>query len=188
MLRAVTTSIFPEAEHLPERKQNLPFFSASREIESSLVLQMLLYFNVYYSFIWFITQLTVFIWKVKLNQESPNFTAVAFAVWALAEPFRLGLGYSGNLKEKVPHLTAFFLLTVLPQTAILIYMVASHRNTIPFEYAASFIMIIFFLLPQIIEGYRITRKIIRLQTQRFYLQIANEHMYENNDGIDNEAL
>lgn len=36
--------------------------------------------------------------------------------WIFTEPFRLAFGWTGNLRESVPNLFIFILLTVIPQT------------------------------------------------------------------------
>lgn len=155
-----------------------PFFPASRSIASSYPLQMLLYFNLYYSIVWVAGQIAIFDWKVNRGLEDPTFTAIVIAVWVITEPFRLSFGWAGNLQEKVPQLTAFFLLTIVPQIAIMLYMVAASRNVQVYEYTTSGIMLLF-LLPEVFFSYYTTRTLVQIQTQRFYLQITNEHMDEN---------
>ena len=36
--------------------------------------------------------------------------------WIFTEPFRLAFGWTGNLRQSVPNLFIFILLTVIPQT------------------------------------------------------------------------
>ena len=46
------------------------------------------------------------------------------APWALLQPIRLHLGYSGNLREKVPVLVAFFLMTFFISNVLNVYFMA----------------------------------------------------------------
>jgi len=154
---------------------------ANKKIESSMALQLLLYFNMYYSVVWLASQISIFSWKVTQGLEAPVFSAIAIAVWALAEPFRLSFGWSGNLQEKVPQLTAFFLLTIIPQIAVMLYLLIAPQKTQIFQYALCGIMLGLFLIPQVVMGCITTHTLIDTQTQRFYMQIASAQIAENNN-------
>ncbi|NXU57507.1 TMM17 protein, partial [Turnix velox] len=68
---------------------------------SSLPLQMMLYFNVYYFPVWFLAEGMMLQLKYHLLPQYYQFLLVAaFLVLSLAEGSRLYLGYVGNLQEK----------------------------------------------------------------------------------------
>jgi len=168
--------MFTEVQHVPVSTR--PFFPTSREIASSYPLQVLLYFNLYYSIVWVVGEIAIFDWKVNQGLEDPTFTSIGIAVWVITESFRLSFGWAGNLQEKVPQLTAFFMLTIVPQIAIMLYMIAASRNVQAYEYTTCGIMLLF-LIPEVFFSYYTTRTLVQIQTQRFYLQITNDHTEEN---------
>ncbi|NXS59159.1 TM17B protein, partial [Brachypteracias leptosomus] len=68
---------------------------------SSLPLQMMLYFNVYYFPIWCLVEGMTLQLKYHLLPGHYQFLLVtAFIILSLAEGSRLYLGYVGNLQEK----------------------------------------------------------------------------------------
>ncbi|KAG5459777.1 MAG: hypothetical protein BJ554DRAFT_8267 [Olpidium bornovanus] len=74
------------------------------EISSSLPLQMLLYFNVWFSPFWWLATIIVTKFKVThfatgVFHEFLMWTVII--VYAVSEPVRIYLGYNGNLREKV---------------------------------------------------------------------------------------
>lgn len=74
------------------------------EINSSLPLAVLCYFNIFYSMIWFICSLVLLV--IKFTTQTLNFFAslvyiILFVCWCLTEPARLYLCYFGNLNEQV---------------------------------------------------------------------------------------
>ena len=95
------------------------FFASKLEIEyaSSLPLQLVLYFNVFYSIVWAIG--TAFIWPLLVAttaQDSAIWSILiifAFVMMLIFEVIRLYLAYVGNLCERVPELTGFWLLTLM---------------------------------------------------------------------------
>jgi len=178
----------PTCSRTKKRYHNGPKPTQAREISSSYPLQVLLFFNLYYSIVWVAGEITILNWKVHNGLEDPTFTAIIVAVWGLTEPFRLSFGWAGNLQEKVPQLTAFFLLTIVPQATVMLYMLAASRNVQVYEYASSGIMLVIFLVPQVVFSYITTRTLVRIQTQRFYLQIASEQVDEGDSQNNDEDL
>ncbi|NXN14822.1 TMM17 protein, partial [Indicator maculatus] len=68
---------------------------------SSLPLQMLLYFNVYYFPVWCLAEGMILQLKYHLLPWHYQFLLVtAFLILSLAECSRLYLGYVGNLQQK----------------------------------------------------------------------------------------
>ncbi|NXH51225.1 TMM17 protein, partial [Rhabdornis inornatus] len=68
---------------------------------SSLPLQVMLYFNVYYFPVWFLAEGIMLHLKYHLLPWHYQFLLVtAFLILSLVEGSRLYLGYLGNLQEK----------------------------------------------------------------------------------------
>ena len=49
-------------------------------------------------------------------------TLPIFSLWCCIEIVRIGLGYIGNLLEKVPMISAFLLLTIFPQLVAILFL------------------------------------------------------------------
>ena len=87
------------------------------EISSSLPLQILLYFNIFYDIIVVIELWASFVFKLRDYTQVMNFITIgifvfAFSVWIVFECARIILGYVSNLQENVPRL--FFVLEHFP--------------------------------------------------------------------------
>eukprot|EP01105_Mastigella_eilhardi_P017163 TRINITY_DN3949_c1_g1_i3.p1 TRINITY_DN3949_c1_g1~~TRINITY_DN3949_c1_g1_i3.p1 ORF type:complete len:158 (+),score=54.83 TRINITY_DN3949_c1_g1_i3:97-570(+) len=134
---------------------------------------MLMYFNVWYSLLWLPSDLSLFIYQAAKSDLSDIllvFVAIAYALWLLAEPFRLYLGYAGNLYEKVPHLSAFTLLTVFPQLAAMILLFVTNLigDDMRSYHFASQLLMLFFLVPELLLAVWQLRLMIKSQTFTFY--------------------
>lgn len=94
-------------------------------IRSSLTLQKLLYFNEYLLFVFAFVQIVHSIWKsitIEMKGLPRILVPVLMCVWIIIEYFRLRLGKVGNLRELVPELSAFWLLSIIPQLPGIIYL------------------------------------------------------------------
>ena len=129
-----------------KNKTNLP----GRTLKNSIVLQSLIYFNVLFSFVYIIIQLFVSIHKVitfKRYKEEPaeGLDLAFFCLWVFVEPIRLYNGYKGNLHEKVSMLATFLLLTFLPQSGVMLYLITSEM-AMPFTIISNAILLAFGVL------------------------------------------
>eukprot|EP00877_Chromochloris_zofingiensis_P002767 jgi/Chrzof1/12491/Cz06g36060.t1 len=143
----------------------------NRRICSSLALQQLLYYNCYWSVAWFITFcVRIFMRYSKGIQISdPDVARTALTVfWMLAEPVRLAAGYYGNLKENVPWLVIFGVLTLAPQTAVCYYLMMVSYDLKPFDQALQVVMALFIHIEFITVVYAINR-MFRAQKKQYYL-------------------
>ncbi|KAL0108023.1 hypothetical protein PUN28_014944 [Cardiocondyla obscurior] len=103
--------IFPGLSHYNRKKE---FYDIGNQIQSSLPLQMALYFNVWVYPLWFFVILVNLDAKYYYLTEVYKFTTVAvFIVISMLEGVRLYLGYLGNLAEKIPELASFWLISTL---------------------------------------------------------------------------
>ena len=74
------------------------------EINSSLFLQQLLYFNFYYVFLAFTLQLSSHVYRIYIyDVKAAKTGTIVLIIWFLQEFARLYFGYTGNLKESVKY-------------------------------------------------------------------------------------
>ena len=92
----------PVNEPYPQPLRNTPLLS-------NLPLHQALYFNFFYSIIYTLIQLLLLIYKYRNYSEwrIAFVTPIFYVIYLLLEPYRLYLGWQGNLKERVPQLAAF---------------------------------------------------------------------------------
>lgn len=150
-----------------------PRITRGREVQSSLVLQMVLYYNVLFSILYAIITVFVLRWKI-LNYGGWRlelFTPYFFAFWCVAEIGRLYNGYVGNLQEKVPNLTTFVFLTFFPQFLFCAYFLFIQHPAVPFDKITNAIMFVF-LIVEMFVGLRAVRRIIANKTARFAIEYA----------------
>uniref|UniRef100_A0A3Q2DHI5 Zgc:112294 n=1 Tax=Cyprinodon variegatus TaxID=28743 RepID=A0A3Q2DHI5_CYPVA len=141
------------------------------ELVSHLPLQMLLYFNLFYFPCWWFS--AVFMLEVKFSYLPGYYQGLLITGLVLVtviEVIRLYLGYIGNLKEKVPALAAFWLLSLTFQTPILLFFITDEGVIIlPLERAVHSIYL-FFLLAQILASFLALRTMTRKLTLLFHLR------------------
>ncbi|XP_013866578.1 transmembrane protein 17A [Austrofundulus limnaeus] len=145
--------------------------SVVNELVSHLPLQMLLYFNLFYFPCWWFS--AVFMLEVKYYYLPGYYQALlitGLVLLTIIEVIRLYLGYVGNLKEKVPELAAFWLLSFMFQLPVLLFFVTDEGILIlPLEVAVHSIYL-FFLLAQILASFLALRTMTRKLTLLFYLR------------------
>jgi len=101
--------------------QGLP----TNEITSSITFSVILYFNVYFSFVFFVGNAALITEKLLHFRFESNLQEVlllpCFIIWIVGEVSRFYFGYTGNLKERVPQMSAFLLITIFPQLPCVIF-------------------------------------------------------------------
>lgn len=88
-----------------------------------------------------------------------------FAIWAITEAPRLLFGYTGNLKEKVPQMASFVLLTLFPSLPALCYFLFAEVNKTPLDWALHVIQF-GITLAELFVGRRALSVLIRSQRDR----------------------
>ncbi|KAK9816958.1 hypothetical protein WJX72_007457 [[Myrmecia] bisecta] len=152
-------------------KKNEP---AHRRVASHLMLQQLLYYNNFYSLAWLAATAAQIIHKnghgLAVNDTDYVRTALV-CFWIIAEPFRLFIGYSGNLKENVPHLILFLVITLFPCAPVGVYMLKFQQHLRPFDQAYNTVMVAL-LAAEFLAGIHAARHIARSQRRQFYLLLG----------------
>eukprot|EP00002_Diphylleia_rotans_P031985 TRINITY_DN6673_c0_g1_i4.p1 TRINITY_DN6673_c0_g1~~TRINITY_DN6673_c0_g1_i4.p1 ORF type:complete len:181 (+),score=36.77 TRINITY_DN6673_c0_g1_i4:59-601(+) len=171
--RKVTEVVFPSSRVLLQKTDDNPaIFSGHVEVLSSLPLQSLVYFNCLLSLTWFSIGIPLLQWKRdNLFRGLTVLPYMGFAIWCIFEPLRLYSGYVGNLKEKVPHLVVFFILTLFPVFETIVYFVSIQRRLLPFDVAINSIYLCF-LIPEIFFGFQVIHRLIKAQSARFHIPDA----------------
>lgn len=88
-------------------------------------------------------------------------------VWVLIEAIRLWLGFSGNLRERVPELAAFVLLTVFPQIPIMLLLGFIAVDRVPADAVTAAPQLVFLVFEAVVS-FRTVRALMRKQTAEFF--------------------
>ncbi|EFX85355.1 hypothetical protein DAPPUDRAFT_300429 [Daphnia pulex] len=117
VLESFSDRIFPGLSDIP---QDFSFVSGQSDIvydvQSSLVLQMSLYFNLVYYPVWLAIILASFVAKHQcFGWFSYLLLGIGVSACCVTEATRIYLGMSGNLSEQVAELSTFWFTTLLVQ-------------------------------------------------------------------------
>ncbi|NXO23178.1 TMM17 protein, partial [Cisticola juncidis] len=138
------------------------------EILSSLPLQMSLYFNVYFFPFWWLVTVAILYLKYPDLSDYYKFILVTIMILvSLTELIRLYLGYVGNLLEKVPELAGFWLLTLLPQLPVILFLLFNEALKIHSLERAFHIIFAAFLCFQAAAAFLALRRMVNTLAARF---------------------
>ncbi|XP_038008828.1 transmembrane protein 17B-like isoform X2 [Motacilla alba alba] len=138
----------------------------AHKVLSSLPLQVMLYFNVYYFPVWCLAEGIMLHLKFLL--------VTAFLILSLAEGSRLYLGYLGNLQEKVPELAGFLLLSFLIQLPLLLFLLMDGQVIhLPLEVPMHSLLLAFLLL-EIVAAFLVLRTMTKQLAAQFHLRQFQE--------------
>uniref|UniRef100_A0A915AP55 Transmembrane protein 17B n=1 Tax=Parascaris univalens TaxID=6257 RepID=A0A915AP55_PARUN len=155
-------------------------FSGSRsETLSSLPLQVALHYNVCFAPFWALSHIASLLTKYMYLSVTYKVILVAVhMVTVLIEIVRLYLGCYGNLGEKIPALSGFWVTTVILQLPILIFL-SVNEDIIPLPLERSvYIIHAAFLLVEIVSGFFVIRRIANYQMTKF-----KQRVLEEDDGL-----
>lgn len=168
-INIITETMFPgvEFDRLPPGRPARPSFG--HELVSSLPLQMALYFNILFVPCWAAVLLVVFNAKFdRIDFLSRYIHLTVLAGVILMEVVRLYVGYMGNLREHVPDLAGFWLITLLlacPLHGILLLNTWSLRLAPEVAVVAPQVV---FVVVELALGYTAVRQLARHQVARFH--------------------
>ncbi|XP_064915251.1 transmembrane protein 17 [Columba livia] len=147
-----------------------PADRAGIEIISSLPLQMSLYFNVYFFPFWWLSTVVMLHLKYPVLSDYYKFILVTIMILvSLIEVIRLYLGYMGNLQEKVPELAGFWLLSLLLQLPVILFLLFNEGLKIqPLERAVHIIFALF-LSFQVIAAFVTLKRMVNKLATHFHL-------------------
>ncbi|GLH15180.1 Protein of unknown function [Gryllus bimaculatus] len=140
------------------------------QIVSDLPLQMSLYFNIVFYPFWLVSSIVMLSLKYECLTSMYRFLVVTIFVFVIVvECLRLYLGYVGNLNERIPELAGFWMLSVLLQLPLQLFLFIN-ENTLPqpLDRIMQLIMIIMLLI-QLFTGFKALRTAARYQANRFHI-------------------
>lgn len=145
--------------------------AADNEMVSSLPLQMSLYFNSYFFPLWWVSCIVMLHLKYSVLPDYYKFIVITVVILiTLIEAIRLYLGCMGNLQEKVPELAGFWLLSLLLQLPLLLFLLLNEGlKNLPLEKAIHSIFTVF-LTFQVISAFLTLKKMVNQLAARFHLQ------------------
>lgn len=153
--------------------------SYGNEVVSSLSLQMVIYFSALFFPCWLVTSLVMMTLKFQYVSNLYQFILVAiyFAV-PLIEVIRLYIGHVGNLEEKVPELAGSWLLSLLLQLPLLLFLILVPGTwSLPMDYAVNSIFLIFVIL-HLIFGYQAINITAAHQTRLYHMYLVMRQTQE----------
>ncbi|KAM4795851.1 transmembrane protein 17A-like [Rhinophrynus dorsalis] len=171
-LDLLTRTVFNDSSRTVPKRSGEDFI---RDVEcvSSVPLQMSLYFNAFYFPFWCICYVVMLQLKYFLLPDYYKFILVTLLIlMSVIEVIRLFLGYSGNLQGKVPELAGFWLLSILLQLPLLLFLLCDPGLVLlPLEVAAHGILTVFLVFQIPISSFTL-RRATRLLAGKFH-QLEN---------------
>ncbi|KAG8429694.1 hypothetical protein GDO86_002127 [Hymenochirus boettgeri] len=146
-------------------------YHTDHELLTGLPLQMMLYFNALFFPFWFISEIiTLELKYTSLTTYYQFFCITALIILTFVESIRLYLGYIGNLHEKVPELAGFFLLTILIQLPLILFLLTDKRNLLlPLEIAVHGVYIAF-INAEVILSFLVLKTMTRQLATKYCLR------------------
>lgn len=102
-----------------------------------------------------------------IMEEFAIVTPILTFVFGVVEIARLRLGYSGNLRERVPELSAFLLLTCFPSIPFVGFLTFGQVPMLPREPIIG-VPLLLILIAEVVFAYRGVRMLIKKQTAQFF--------------------
>ncbi|KAK2583316.1 hypothetical protein KPH14_009318 [Odynerus spinipes] len=160
-------NIFPGLAYHDRKKE---FYDIGNQVQSSLPLQMALYFNVWLLPIWFFISIISLDSKYFQLTDVYKFITVAiFLLISILECTRLYLGYLGNLAEKIPELASFWLISTLIQLPLELFLLLDSRTMLQLSEKIVNSLMIIFLTIEIIAGTIALKNSANHHAKRFYI-------------------
>ncbi|XP_061386083.1 transmembrane protein 17A-like [Musca vetustissima] len=95
----------------------------------SLILQILMFCNVYLSISWNIVYGVYILYKLpELYDLHGVCVIIAYLIGSLAELYRLRMGYKGNLQSRPGDLCTFLILSPLVELPIIVFLLLSAKE------------------------------------------------------------
>uniref|UniRef100_A0A914Z033 Transmembrane protein 17 n=1 Tax=Panagrolaimus superbus TaxID=310955 RepID=A0A914Z033_9BILA len=146
-----------------------------REIKSSLPLQIALHYHIHLDPFIYISLIGCLIIKYEILHPTYRVILVALLIISVfIEIVRPYLGYYGNLGEKIPALSGFWITTLILQIPISLFLVINPEiYPLPLE---RFLLIfhLLFLFFEAIFSFQLVRTLAEYQIERFKSNIAAE--------------
>nr|XP_033776520.1 transmembrane protein 17 isoform X1 [Geotrypetes seraphini] len=171
-LNSFSRNVFTDTNRTgPEYSDAFGAEAVDNEVVSNLPLQMSLYFNVFYFPFWWVCYVTILQLKYSVLPDYYKFILVTILILvSLIEVIRLYLGYMGNLQEKVPELAGFWLLSVLLQLPLVLFLLFNEGLEVQPLERATHIVFLLFLAFQVITAFITLKRMVNHLATRFHLR------------------
>lgn len=158
------------------------------EMSSNLALQILVFYNHYYSGLMLFLLICTFIYKEIMFEITYSGIDIIFILlWGLAEFGRLHYGFSGNIRENFPELLAFEVITIIFSIPLLIYQFVVIQAHLPLEKSLGIVQWIFVVF-EIIFGILAIFRLVRNQTAIFFLRNSQPDVYYRKSVISSREI
>ncbi|PNF24795.1 hypothetical protein B7P43_G15258 [Cryptotermes secundus] len=131
---------------------------------------MSLYFNVVFFPVWLVTVVIMLQFKYECLSNIYRFIVVTVLIAVIGiECLRLYMGYLGNLTEKIPELAGFWMLSLLLQMPLQLFLFVNEETVpLPIERVVQGVMLSF-LAVQLVSGFFALRHASQHQANRFHI-------------------
>uniref|UniRef100_A0A8C1AQX0 Zgc:112294 n=1 Tax=Cyprinus carpio carpio TaxID=630221 RepID=A0A8C1AQX0_CYPCA len=134
---------------------------------SVLFVPMLCYFNIFFFPFWWISEVLMLHLKCTYDQ---CLLVTEMVLINIFEVLRVYLGYVGNLKEKVPELAGFWLISFFFQLPILLFFISDEDTIILPHERAVHSLYLGFLLGELLASFLPLRIMTHKLTQQFHMR------------------
>ncbi|CAK9812286.1 Transmembrane protein 17B [Anthophora plagiata] len=145
------------------------------ETKSNLPFQITLYTNVWFFPLWLLTIVINLDAKYESLTNVYKFVTVAvFLVLSISESFKLYLGYIGNLAGKIPELASCWLILILIQLPLEMFLLLDHGLLSHSSEMFMNSIMVCLLLVEIVTGMMALTNLANCCAKTFYLM----HVYD----------
>mmetsp|Transcript_27223 Transcript_27223/g.56719 ORF Transcript_27223/g.56719 Transcript_27223/m.56719 type:complete len:156 (-) Transcript_27223:37-504(-) len=145
-----------------------------RRKAEKLPLAISIHYNIYFSFIFAVLIGRLVFEKHRYfyfcNAFQRSLLVPVYCIWLVAEIPRLYVGQRGVLKDKLPEMAAFLLLSFFPQVFTILYLGFLQEIIFPFDTVLGVTMLLVVVL-ELILAWRFLSSIITRQSATFYRNI-----------------
>ncbi|XP_023027213.2 transmembrane protein 17 isoform X1 [Leptinotarsa decemlineata] len=179
----------PRKRQVTNTSHDFPGYQNMTETEvlSNLPLQMALYFNVVFAPVWVIITILLLERNYQSYEELNKYVTVTIiATIFFVEILRLFLGYEGNLKDKIPELAGFWMLSLLLQLPMQGYLLFNpHSRMYILEIVVQSIMFILLII-QLVAGYWAMKYTAVQQTNYYKLQNSQKTSNKQSETVNDD--
>ncbi len=146
-----------------------------RRKDEKLPLAILIHFNVYLSCI-FVVLIGPLVFEKHRSYNFRNSLQSSLIVpmycgWVIAEIPRLYVGQKGVLRDTLPEMSSFLLISFFPQIWITVYLSFLQELILPFDSVLGTMMIVLITV-EIVLAWRILRTMITRKYNQFYQSVG----------------
>ncbi|KAF7253071.1 hypothetical protein EG68_08374 [Paragonimus skrjabini miyazakii] len=174
LMKSLADYVFPVGQKDIERYKSQQK-RTGYEYVTNLPLQMLIYFNSFYAPFWIVGTIICLVYEMDhLNYVYRVINIAIFSLYAALEGPRLYLAFSGNLMELVPELVGSWLITLLIELPIIVFLLFNTQMIIsPFERSIHIVEFTF-VISETILGFFVIKLMVRHQALKFHIHLQTK--------------